>query len=712
MQISERQMHRFRWLLTIGWLLLILSLFYDPFSPGLTTPDNTISPLRIDPAICVNVQGTCIEESPYALGSPIFWGIIVPTSIFILLVFGHELWRRICPLSFLSQIPRALGWQRKQRRVHPQTGKVRYQGVKVAQNSWLGRNHLYLQFGLFYLGLCSRILFVNSNRTALAIFLLTTIIGAIVVGYLYEGKSWCQYFCPMAPVQKIYAEPRGLLTRTAHEEDRQKITQSMCRTLNKKGEEQSACVACQSPCIDIDAERSYWETIMQPQQQWLYYGYVGLVLGYFIYYYLYAGNWDYYFSGVWAHQENQLATLMSPGFYLGNQPIPLPKLVAVPLTLAAFAFAGSSMGISIEKRYNAVQRRQQQPLSKELIRHRMFTLCTFFVFNLFFVFAGRNFIRLLPAPIQYLFPLLIAICSTLWLYRTWQRHPQRYRQESLASRLRRQLSKLNLDISRFLEGRSLDSLNADEVYVLAKVLPNFTKEKRLQAYKGILTEALNEGYADVSSSLNSLQPMRRELDISEAEHQEILTELGVKNPNLLDPQNHRSREDWWRQESYREAMLTLILEFSQNHPEQHLVTELAEVINGKKPMTDLETLLKQLSKRESRSIEQTRQDYGVTTTEEAEIIKQTDPHQLWRMMSHSFDSFKHLDEDERLMAYFRLLDKDESGYISGKELEVCLREINSQVTHAEIEAMLKLADTNRDRQISYEEFREVLHLLD
>jgi len=41
----------------------------------------------------------------------VLWGAVVPTSIFILLVFGHEFWRRICPLSFLSQIPRALGWQ-------------------------------------------------------------------------------------------------------------------------------------------------------------------------------------------------------------------------------------------------------------------------------------------------------------------------------------------------------------------------------------------------------------------------------------------------------------------------------------------------------------------------------------------------------------------------------------------------------------------------
>jgi hypothetical protein len=72
-------------------LLLIASLFYDYFSPWLTNPDNTWSPFRIDPNVCVKVQGICLSERPYPLGSPIFWGIVVPSAIFILLVFGREL---------------------------------------------------------------------------------------------------------------------------------------------------------------------------------------------------------------------------------------------------------------------------------------------------------------------------------------------------------------------------------------------------------------------------------------------------------------------------------------------------------------------------------------------------------------------------------------------------------------------------------------------
>ncbi|MEI2580198.1 4Fe-4S binding protein [Scytonema sp. PRP1] len=559
-KISERQAHRVRWVLTSGWLLLIVSLFYDPISPWLTDSTNLISPFRIDLASCVKVQGNCLEEVPYALGAPIFWGIVLPSAIFSLLVFGHEFWRRICPLSFLSQIPRALGRQRQRKRTDPKTGKVRYELVKVAKNSWLARNYLYLQFGLLFLGLCSRILFVNSDRLTLGIFLVATILAAITVGYLYGGKSWCQYFCPMAPVQKIYAEPRGLLASTAHEDDHQTITQSMCRSVNPEQKEHSACVACQSTCIDIDAERSYWEGVTKPEQQWLYYGYVGLVVGYFVYYYLYAGNWDYYFSGAWAHQENQLPTLLSPGFYVLDRPIPIPKLVAVPLTLAAFTTAGYFLGRKLEKRYKGYQLRRQQPLSLELLRHRIFTLCTYFIFNFFFIFSGRPFIQLLPAPVQYLFTVVITALSTLWLYRTWQRNPNLYSREGLASRLRKQLGKLNLDIGRFLEGRSLDDLTADEVYVLAKILPGFSKEKRLQVYKGVLREAIEQGDVDFSDSLRLLQEMRQELDISEEDHLAVITELGVEDPELLHPAKQRSREDGLRLEGYREALLDKVAE--------------------------------------------------------------------------------------------------------------------------------------------------------
>lgn len=603
-QIPERQMHSIRWVLTIGWLLLIFSLFYDPISPLLTVPNNTWSPLRINPDICVKVQGVCLAEKPYPIGAAVFWGMIVPSSIFILLVFGHELWRRICPLSFISQLAIALKLQRQTKRVDSKTGKTRYEIVKIKKDSWLGRNYLYFQFGWLYVGLCSRILFINSDRLVLGLWLLFTIGAAITVGYLYGGKSWCQYFCPMAPVQKIYAEPAGLLASKAHTDERQ-ITQSMCRTINEDGKEQSACVACKSPCIDIDSERSYWDGITQANQKFVYYGYFGLVVGYFVYYYLYAGNWDYYFSGAWAHQENQLATLFSPGFYLFNRPIPIPKIVAVPLTLGFSTWGGYALGRVLEKRYKAYLRNQQKSVTAEEIQHRIFTVCTFVIFNIFFIFGGRPFIVLLPLWLQYTYDVLLVLLSTLWLYKTWRRSPSIYSRESLASRFRKQLGKLKLDISQFLEGRSLDDLNTHEVYVLAKVLPGFTKEKRHQAYKGILKEALEEGYVNTYSSLEVLRQMRTELDISDEEHRIVLGELGVEDPELLNPNRLRDRENLVRLTGYRKA-LERIVAVKQRQSKQ--TTSILNVVEENHS-----------------AIQALRREYSITSQEEEQILAGLDP---------------------------------------------------------------------------------------
>ncbi|MFW9264771.1 4Fe-4S binding protein [Nostoc sp. CALU 546] len=612
---SEQQMHIVRWLLTCGWLLLIFSLFYDPISPWLTQPNNTLSPFRLHPDICVRLQGVCMEQKPYAVGARLFWTIIVPASIFILLVFGHELWRRICPLSFLSQIPRALGLQRQLRRVDPKSGKISYELAKVKKNSWLGRNYLYLQFGLFYLGLCIRLLFVNSDRLALGIFLIFTILCAIAVGYLYGGKSWCQYFCPMAPVQKIYAEPRGLLTSKAHEGDRQTITQSTCRIVNPEGKEQSACVACQSPCIDIDSERSYWDGITNPDQKLLYYGYIGLVISFYYYYYFYAGNWDYYFSGSWTREENQLSTLFNPGFYLFDNPIPIPKLVAVPLTLGFFAWATYFLGLKLEKIYKIYLRKTNQSLSKEQIQHQIFTFCTFLVFNIFYAFGARPNIGMLPLWLRYLYDVSLVMVSTLWFYQTWKCSPHLYLQESLASRLRKQLSKLQLDVSRFLEGRSLESLNPSEVYVLAKVLPGFTQEKRLHAYKGVLKEILEEGYVNSSNSLEMLRHMQQELNISDQEHLTALTELGIEDPDLLDPNKQRNREDHLRLQSYRHQIANIVGS-KRRRTAKGLGRELLKVVEKKKSIQDVLTKNHQKIHQTVRSL---RLEYGITLEEEEKI---------------------------------------------------------------------------------------------
>jgi hypothetical protein len=599
----------------MGWLILLVSLFYDPISPWLTAPDQLASPLRAKPEVCIQLQNVCLEQDTYSLAAPIFWGLIVPSAILILLIFGHELWRRICPLSFLSQIPRALGWQRKIKRVSS-AGVARFEIPRVDKDSWLARNYIYLQFSYFFVGLCCRILFINADRLALAIWLLGTIAAAIAVGYLYGGKSWCNYFCPMAPVQKIYGEPRGLLTSAAHTSDI-KITQSMCRVVDEDGQEKSACVACQSPCIDIDAERTYWNGINEGDRKLLYYGYVGLVIGYFVYYYLYAGNWQYYLSGIWAYEANQLATLFAPGFYIFDRAIAIPKLIAVPLTLGSFTAIGYFGGIRLEQ---YLQRLWGKHLSAEQIQHRLFTLCTFFIFNFFFIFAARSWLALLPIQVQYLWELILITASAIWLYRTWSRNPETYSRESLANRLRNQLAKLGFEIDRWLEGKSIETLNADEVYVLAKVLPGFTREKRYQAYKGILQESLIEGYVDSANSLSVLAQMRSELNISDDEHLTILIELGIEDPELLNPQRRRSLENQVRLTGYRRAVERML-----RLQQKQSIDELLQEDPG--------------------TIRRLRQDYCITYQDEEEILHGLEPEaSIWRRAKHLLGQLEDLIE--------------------------------------------------------------------
>lgn len=577
-EVSEARMHGIRWILTSAWLLIIASLFYDPWTPRFTEADHPWSPLRL-PEGCVAVQGVCLSETPYPLGTTAFWGVVVPAAVLILLLFGHELWRRICPLSFLSQIPRALGRQRQRTKVNPRTGERRQQLAKVADDSWLARHYSQLQFGWLFVGLCGRILFFNADRLVLAGWLLFTIVAAISVGWLYGGKAWCQYFCPMAPVQSVYSTPAGLLGSKAHLSEKP-ITQSMCRTVLPDGTEQSACVACQQPCIDIDAERMYWTRLGSREFSFERYAYVGLVVGYFLYYYLYAGTWDYYFSGAWLRQSDQLSLLLRPGLFLFGQSLNVPRLVAVPLVLGFFTWLGVRVGRWIER-------------SGRFGRHQIFVLATFLVFNFFFLFSGRPLLLLLPPWVQTLFDAVVVAVSSLWLYRSWERSADLHQRENLASRFRRQLEKLDLDVGRYLDGRQLADLSPHEVYVLAKVLPGFTREKRQQVYKEVVREALQEGYANASSSLEVLSQMRQEIGITDEEHSLLLESVGVENPDLLDPDNRRSLEDQMRLSGYSKSLERLMLlksrqadpEVIRNLCSQYSITpaEEASVLEGLDP---------------------------------------------------------------------------------------------------------------------------------
>jgi hypothetical protein len=485
-KISERRINPIRAVLTTGWLVLIITLFYNPLSIWLTSADNLSSPFHIHPDICIPFRETCIQQHSYNLGNSIFWSGIIPLVILVLLIFGHEAWRRICPLSFLSQLPRRLGWQRSRYQLNLKTGKILREVPKISQDSWLGRNQAGVQFGLLYFGLCCRLLFLNGNAIALAIWLLATIASAMIVGTLYDGKPWCHYICPMAPVQRVFSEPRGILTSRAHLKEPGVVTQSMCRIPDPSGRDKSACVGCQKLCMDIDAEKGYWETITQPSQRILYYGYFGLVAGFFGYYYLYAGNWDYYFSGVWAQQGGAFQQLLEPGFYFA----PIPKLIAVPLVLAFSCLCSYGIGIVTERLYKRFLQLKQSALSQEEILHRLYSVWTIAAFNLFFAYAGRPLINRLPFALEHAFTLLILAVSFIWIYQIESRSPERYSKEKIVARLRRQLKQFNIPMPK--GNLSLRQISPEQIHALAKHLPDYQPDQTLQVYEALLREALED----------------------------------------------------------------------------------------------------------------------------------------------------------------------------------------------------------------------------
>ena len=138
----------------------------------------------------------------------------------------------------------------------------------------------------------------------------------------------------------------------------------------------------------------------------------------------------------------------------------------------------------------------------------------------------------LPVALQLLFNALVAVVSSIWFYRSWKRSALEYVKESLAHSFRRQLQKLPLDFSEFLPGRGLEQLQADELYVLAKVLPHVRQQDHLSIYKGMLQEGLEQGRFEECCSWQALKPIREKLGLTDENHYQILSELSSQNPNL------------------------------------------------------------------------------------------------------------------------------------------------------------------------------------
>jgi len=553
-RVSERKMLSVRGLLLLAWLVLIASLFWDPYSITLTQFANTASPFRIADTV-IHVQDQQLVASPYPLGARIFWTILVPILPLFLMVFGHEAWRRICPLSFASQIPGYMGLRRYRSRLERRTGLVSRSIALFDRQSWIARNSWYVQFGLLFAGIVSRLLIINSDRQAMGIALLAVIGAAMLSGFFWGGKTWCNYFCPANVVQKIYTEPGGIFESAPHF-SRPALPQSMCRKPTAKSEV-SACVGCTSNCGDIDLQRSYWSGVLEPQRRNVYYMFFGLILGFYGYYYLYSGGWDYYFSGIWTHEDGVRQKLFDPGFFILGHVIGIPKIVAAPLTLAVACAISLALGRALEALYRRLRSREEE-MSEKVVVHHCLSVAAWLSINAFYLFGGRPNILLLPALEGRLVDVAIVALTTVWLRRTLQQSPTLYQQESMASGLLEELKKLKVNVSKFLDGRKLEKLKANEIYLLTKVLPGFSQQQKLNAYRKILDEAVTNGTTASSSSLKLLEDFRHQMNITEEEHTQLLEELGLSEAADFDASAVSAEEKAASLDHYRSILSGMV----------------------------------------------------------------------------------------------------------------------------------------------------------
>ena len=540
-QWPERQARLVRWVLLIGWLLLILSLFLP-----LSIPANLVPECRAANLHCL------LHHQP---GNRLFWGVVVPSGVLMIVLLSHELWRRICPLAFASQLFRALGRQRTR------LGKGgKPEVVKVATDSWLGRHHVQLQWSLLIAGLCLRLLVVNSSPLGLALFLLVTLAAAIAVGWAYGGKAWCQYVCPMAPVQTVLTGPRGPLGSPAHLGTNSKITQSMCRSLGDSGKEQSVCVACQAPCLDIDSERAFWQNLSGKRGlEWAWYSYPGLVFAFFELMQrmdrgasAQDGDLVYLRSGLWAYDAGLPGRALDPLF----PPLALPSLVAVPLVLAGAAWLSVGLFRWLarlqQRNYERLGRREAASLATSHTR----LIATFTAINIFFWYVDPSQGAFGPYGGQLIRSLVLTV-SAIWLFRGWGRDQATYRRESTSESLRRQLKDLP-ELAAALDGRSLAELSPQEVFTLAKALPAVGLQRSRDIYRGVVADMLSTGRLDRAASLLQLQDLRQTLQLEAQDHHEAMRWLAQEQPGLLQLDARDRQVEDLRKEAVAEAIQDLL----------------------------------------------------------------------------------------------------------------------------------------------------------
>ena len=184
-----------------------------------------------------------------SLGLALFWTVAVP-CLPALWAIAPGLWRQVCPMAFLNQLPRLSG-----------AGATR--GLPPSARYWsylIGAGLLVAMVGL-------RRPVLNTTGWATGAMCASALLLALVGGFLFKGRSgWCGTFCPLAPVQRAHGQAPIFVVRNGY-----------CET----------CVGCQKNCLDFNPRAAIHGDLADndprhaTQRLWFMAMLPGLIVGYY-----------------------------------------------------------------------------------------------------------------------------------------------------------------------------------------------------------------------------------------------------------------------------------------------------------------------------------------------------------------------------------------------------------------------------------------------
>jgi len=185
-----------------------------------------------------------------ALGLQLWWRLIVP-SLPLVLVLAPGLWRQVCPMAFLNQIPRAT----KTSRAKDLPGWLKNAAFGIAV------------FG-FVAAVALRVPLLNQTGWAVAAGMFLVLALALLGGFIFKGRSgWCGTFCPLGPIQRVYGQAPPVVVKNGY-----------C----------DPCLGCQKNCYDFNPRGAVFADMTDDDprytgQRRLFFGLLpGLILGYFL----------------------------------------------------------------------------------------------------------------------------------------------------------------------------------------------------------------------------------------------------------------------------------------------------------------------------------------------------------------------------------------------------------------------------------------------